>query len=143
MKRFATAAVAATTALSLAVVPAEAAPSDNDDFRGYGHASSSQVTEDELNGYLLTAALVELAKPGAGISAPYFGSSKAGMFEAEKAKDGENQTPILKSSAKNDANNGYKLGTTYDILVGTGIAVAVLALLGGVAVQQGLIKLPF
>lgn len=44
------------------------------------------------------------------------------------------------SSLKNDAARGYKLGTTYDILVGTGIAAAVIAVLGGAAAAAG--KIP-
>ena len=51
-------------------------------------------------------------------------------------------TSVLDSSLRNDAANGYKVGTTFDILLGTGIAALLLAGLGGFAVQQGLVKLP-
>lgn len=46
------------------------------------------------------------------------------------------------SSVSNDLRNGYRHGTTFDILLGTGIAALLLAGLGGFAVQQGLVKLP-
>ncbi|KGF23348.1 hypothetical protein CJ203_03760 [Corynebacterium tuscaniense] len=52
-------------------------------------------------------------------------------------------TTALSLSVANDEMFKYKIGTTFDILLGTGIAAAILALLGGAAQQQGLIKLPF
>ena len=52
-------------------------------------------------------------------------------------------TTALSLSVANDEMFKYKIGTTFDILLGTGIAAAILALLGGAAKQQGLIKLPF
>ncbi len=52
-------------------------------------------------------------------------------------------TTALSLSVANDEMFKYKIGTTFDILLGTGIAAAILALLGGAAQQQGLIKFPF
>lgn len=143
MKRFATAAVAATTALSLAVVPAGAVNAGDQFPNGLGYDSSSKVSEDEAVGYAALLAIAERLEAGTGLSAPFKGSSKAGVFQTKAVENGKKSDAIFLSSYKNDANNGYKLGTTYDILVGTGIAATVLALLGGVAVQQGLVKLPF
>lgn len=133
MKRFTAAALAAATAMSLAVAPAQAVEIDGEETGGYGHAASSQVTDAELGVYLIAAIAAEVAKEGEGFSGPYAGSSRAGMFDTETDKDIANQGAVMKSSFQNDANNGYKLGTTYDVLVGTGIAAAVLAVLGGAA----------
>ncbi|MDK8241843.1 hypothetical protein [Corynebacterium coyleae] len=145
MKRTAAAVLAATTALSLATVPAQAVEIDGKETGGYGYAASSQVTDELLGWYLLAAVAAEVDKPGEGFSAPYMGSSKAGMFETKTDKDVANQNTVMKSSFQNDANNGYKLGTTYDILVGTGIAALVLAVLGGAAYAGVIpgVQLPF
>lgn len=137
MKRFATASIAATTALSLAVMPTGAEETKPE------RLASSQVTDEHLAAYVFAAILTEELKPGSGFSGPMMGSSKAGMFDFKDEKDSANFDAVANSSIRNDVANGYKLGTTFDILVGTGIAAAVLALLGGVAVLQGLIKLPF
>lgn len=126
MKRIAAASLAAVTALSLAATPAQA-------LKGYGYDSSSKVTDAELGAYAIYAGTAELAEEGKGISKPYKQSSDSGIFESSKGEDGAYLNGALTSSGKNDANQGYPLGTTYDILVGTGIAVAVLAVLGGVA----------
>lgn len=133
MKRFTAAALAAATAISLAAAPAQAIEIEGEETGGYGHAASSQVTDAELGVYFLAALAAEYAKEGEGFSAPFMGSSRAGIFDTETDKDLANQGAVMTSSYQNDANNGYKLGTTYDILVATGIAAAVLAVLGGAA----------
>lgn len=133
MKRIATAAVAAATAVSLIAAPAQAAET----------RASSQVSDLEAGVFLFGKVLKDTANPGTGLSAPFAGSSKSGMFKTDSEKAAANQSDIVKSSFKNDIVNGYKAGTTYDILVGTGIAAAIIALLGGAAASQGLIKLPF
>ena len=133
MKRITAAALAATTAISLAAAPAQAVEIDGKETGGYGHAASSQVTDVELGVYALAAIAAELEKEGQGISGPYAGSSRLGIFDTETDEDIANQSAVMKSSFQNDANRGYKLGTTYDILVGTGIALAVLAAVGGAA----------
>ncbi len=143
MKRFATTVIAANTALSLAVVPAGAVNAGDKTPPGFGYDSSSKVSEDEAVGYAGLLVVAEFAKPGIGMSAPFKGSSEAGVFKTKAGENNKKSDAIILSSYKNDANNGYKLGTTYDILVGTGIAAAILALVGGIAAQQGLIQLPF
>lgn len=130
MKRFTAATLAAATTLSLAVAPAQAAELSD---IAIGHESSSQVTDAELTLYALAAIGAELVNKGDGFSAPYMGSSEAGIFETTSDANEATISQVLQSSARNDANKGYKLGTTYDILVGTGIAIAVLAALGGAA----------
>ena len=144
-RRFIAAGLAAATALSLSVAPAQAQLKFPGPGNGYNKQSSSQVTENEAGWYILGA----LAQGGAdkgwpGFSKPSMGSSQSGMFKLPDDKAGAQQdlNNAFLSSYRNDANRGYKLGTTYDILVGTGIAAAILALFG-VAQQQGLIKLPF
>lgn len=143
-RRFIAAGLAAATALSLSVAPAQAQSKFPGPGNGYNKQSSSQVTEEELVVYVLNA----LARGGAnkdwpGFSKPYTGSSNAGMLKRPENKPGAQQdlNNALMSSFRNDANRGYKVGATYDVLVGTGIAAAILALFG-VAQQQGLIKLP-
>ncbi|OHF40317.1 hypothetical protein [Corynebacterium sp. HMSC074A01] len=126
MKRIAAASLAAVTALSLAAAPAQALPAAN-------HDSSSKVTDEELGIYAGAAVIAEALEEGRGFSKPYAQSSEDGVFKPSSEANKDSKTSPLTSSLKNDANQGYPLGTTYDILVGTGIAVAVLAVLGGVA----------
>ena len=141
-RRFIAAGLAAATALSLSVAPAQA-----DEKPGYHKESSSQVTDAEVLGYAIARAVVEGLLPGQGVSQPYLGSSKAGMFDIPEDKAGAQKDLKngLMSSFRNDANRGYKLGTTYDILVGTGIAALVLAALGGAAYAGVIpgVQLPF
>lgn len=124
MKRIAAASLAAVTALSLSAVPAQA-------LEGYGYDSSSKVTDEEAGVYIVGAGIAEGLDEGSGFSKPFKQSSDDKVFESSSAD--ENKEGPLASSIRNDANQGYRVGTTYDILVGTGIAVAVLAVLGGVA----------
>lgn len=126
MKRIAAASLAAVTALSLSAVPAQA-------LEGYGYDSSSKVTDEEAGVYLGAAAIAEALKEGSGFSKPFMQSSEDEVFKPSSEANKDSKTSPLASSVRNDANQGYPVGTTYDILVGTGIAVAVLALLGGVA----------
>lgn len=131
MKRFATAAVAAVTAMSLFTAPAMANDYDLDD---------------------LVNAIGVVGAATNGVSEPHKGSmelsSKVASSEGDKeraASLGEAYLDIYGSGAKNDAKNGYKLGTTADILWGLGI---VAALIGGAvaAIQAGMIPgvaLPF
>lgn len=121
MKRITAAALAATTAVSVFAMPAQAAETSKP-------ASSSEVSDEAAAAYLVAAALAEAISPGTGISAPFKSSSDKGLVTAD-----------ITSSLRNDAYNGYKVGTTYDILVGTGIAAAVLAVLGVGAAAAGVI----
>lgn len=134
MKRFTAATLAAATSLALVAMPAEAAENKSSDRK-----SSSEVTDAEAAWYVTKKTVAEAANPGTGYSQPFLRSS---------TKDGKVDDKVIEragSTYKNDVAKGYKIGTTYDILVGTGIAAAILAVLGGGAwaFQQGLIKLPF
>jgi len=136
MKRITAAALAATTAISLAAVPAQA--DENLYLRGLNKpGGSSAVSDEELGAYFIGAGLVEGANELNLTDNEGVTSSIRSMAE----RDAKNNTErlgnaadgALKSSFKNDANQGYKLGTTFEILLGTGIAAVVLALLGGAA----------
>ena len=93
-----------------------------------------------MENYMDAATAAERDKKGEGLSAPFLGSAQSGIFETETGEEAANQGAVMNSSYRNDANRGYKLGTTYDILVGTGIAAGVLALVGAAAAAAG--KIP-
>lgn len=119
-RRFIAVGLAAATALSLSVAPAQAQnnwTSSYNDFFGQNGSSSKRMGQAARKGDV--AEVVRIQKE---------------IYDARANMDG---------SIKNDRANGYKYGTTFDILLGTGVAAALLAILGGVAFQQGLIKLPF
>ena len=134
MKGITAAVLAATTALSLAAVPAQAEEDTlNDTLENLETAvnpkKASDVNDAYLAGYKAQARVREELNPGTGYSGPFKSSSE------------KNQVPkSATSSLKNDAARGYKVGTTYDILVGTGIAAGVLALVGAAAAAAG--KIP-
>lgn len=106
MKRFATAAVAATTALSLAVVPAQA-----------GETSSG----DEVTSSVGILTLMQLGKIGAAEN----------QDELDQAV-GETALGLaaLQSSFENDEEKGWPIGRTFDIIWGSLLGVAAL---GGLA----------
>ncbi|WP_293831341.1 hypothetical protein [uncultured Corynebacterium sp.] len=134
MKRITAAALAATTALSLAAVPAQAEEGTlNETLENLETAvnpkKASEVNDAYLAAYIGQAKIRERLEPGTGYSGPYKGSSDKNLVPKSAT-----------SSLKNDAARGYKVGTTYDILVGTGIAAGVLALVGAAAAAAG--KIP-
>ncbi|MEX3505295.1 hypothetical protein [Corynebacterium sp. LK2510] len=133
MRRIATAAIAATTALSLAAVPATAQSSVKI-WDGYEHDNSSDVTDAEFDDYILTTRIFK-AVGGEDTM------TSSGELSSGTAKDSADLNEALKSSYRNDANEGYKRGTTFDMILAA-IALAILGG-GGFAVYQGLIQLPF
>lgn len=107
MKRFATAAVAATTALSLAVVPAGAADTSSND--------------DEVTSSVGLLALLQAGKlAGAENQADYDQAAVETLFGAA----------ALQSSFENDEKKGWPMGRTFDIIWGSLLGVAAL---GGLA----------
>ena len=114
-RRILAAGLAAATALSLSVAPAQAAPKPE---LTSSYESSSKMLEKRLNDAGRDPKKLERV-----------------------SRDAEALGKLIKPSSDNDWKSGYKLGTTFDILLGTGIAVAVLALLGGAA-QSGQLPLP-
>lgn len=128
MKRFAAGVVAAATALSLSTGVASAAGDPN--------AQNGSSNDAYTTGYVIAGFAKEVVGQD-GVT-----SSVENIAENSKA-DG-NRSPLF-SSFKSDAANGWKVGTTFDILWGTGVAVAVLGA-AYTAVQNGLIpgvSLPF
>lgn len=143
MKRFTAAALAAATAVSLAAAPAQAANDEQLYLRGLDKpGGSSQVTDREVAGYIIAGGVVEAAKDEGLTNNKGLTSSVRSMVENNSKEANEAAGNALGSSFKNDAQNGYPVGTTFEILLGTGIAALVLALVGGAA-SQGLINLPF
>ena len=116
-RRFVAAGLAAATALSLSVAPAQAqSPAITSSFEEYVNSSVKRVQEAERSG--------DTAK-------------------AERIADNfANINKMLESSFKNDHKNKYPVGTTFDILWGTALALTIVGGLGGFAVQQGLVQLP-
>lgn len=114
-RRFIAAGLAAATALSLSVAPAHAGielPMTS------SYESSSNRIEKRLKDADKSGNKKELHRA----------MSSAEAFEK-----------FMDPFKENDFNNSYPIGTTFDILLGTGVAAALLALLGGAAFQQGLI----
>ena len=120
-RRFIAASLAAATALSLSVSPAQAQV-DIELPMTSSYESSSKRIEKRLD------------------DANASGNPKERVRAIDIASAFEE---FMKPSVENDMNNAYKIGTTFDILWGTGLAVAILAAAGGYAYQNGLIKLPF
>lgn len=128
-RRFTAVFLAAATTVSLGVAPA-------------GATTSSDISNDQISGFVVRKAAREALFPGTGISAPFLASSQAGMFDIPKEGTKEDFAALYNSSVRNDIANNYKLGTTADIIVGTLIATSVLAVLGGVLVSMGVVQLP-
>lgn len=150
MKRTATAAIAAATALSLAVVPAyaedakdpgkddtNASSQDNQGSSSEGEqqdgkkVSSSDISDEEAQAYYK-----ERQKDATGLAKP------------KEGKEGEDVSSALLSSIKSDKANDWEPGKTANILLGTGIGALVLGILavvagGGAIPGLGNIKLPF
>lgn len=150
MKRTSTAAIAAATALSLAVVPAyaedakdpgkddtNASSNDNQGSSSEGEqqdgkkVSSSDITDEEAQAYYK-----ERQKDATGLAKP------------KEGKEDEDVSSALLSSIKSDKANDWEPGKTANILLGTGIGALVLGILavvagGGAIPGLGNIKLPF
>ncbi len=152
MKRTATAAIAAATALSLAVVPAyaedakdpgkddtNASSQDNQGSSSNAEGeqqdgkkvSSSDITDEEAQAYYK-----ERQKDATGLAKP------------KEGKEDEDVSSALLSSIKSDKANDWEPGKTANILLGTGIGALVLGILavvagGGAIPGLGNIKLPF
>lgn len=120
MKRFSTAAVAAAMSVSLVAAPAMA--QDNTEKTG-----SSKISDEEAIAYIQNS-----------------GKDQTRILQSiTKDKTGEEYTKAvapLASSLKSDKAQGWNPGKTFNILLGTGIAAAVL---GIVAFLAGNVKLPF
>lgn len=121
-RRFIAASLATATALSLSVTPAHADIGDIELSMTSSYESSSKRIDKRLKDAEASGNPKEIVRA----------IDIASAFEK-----------FMQPSYDNDLNNGYKLGTTFDILWGTGLAVAILAAAGGYAYQNGMIQLPF
>lgn len=146
MKRSASAALAAVTALSLAVAPAYAQDDANGPKEDQG-ASSSQAEGKDGEKTGSSDITDEAAKD-------YFEANKdkaTGIVKSStEGKDGESKdlSDAFLSSIKSDKANDWEPGKTANILLGTGIGALVLGVLAAVAASGavpglGNIKLPF
>lgn len=122
MKRFLAGTLAVATAFSLSTGVA-------------GAMTSSEVSDEYLETYSRLAGYVEGQQKGAGLTS----SMRDIMLNYS---GNESDYGSLYSSMKNDAANGYRLGTTMDILIGTGVTAVVLGAIIA-AIQSGVIQLPF
>ena len=116
-RRIVAAGLAAATALSLSVAPAQAAVEQTSSYE-----SSSKMIQKRLDDAGRDPKKLERI-----------------------ARDAEALGKFIKPSSDNDKKNGYTLGTTFDILLGTALGFGVVALLAGAA-QSGQLpvpKLPF
>lgn len=119
MKRTITAAIAAATALSLAVVPAQAETPKKPELsasqqQGEKKESSSKISNEDA-----------IKEALAGNKTKIVESIVNGKdAEADKAK----ALGPLASSFKSDKSNDWDFGTTFNILLGTGIAALLLVI---------------
>ena len=112
-RRILAAGLAAATALSLSVVPAQAAPEQTSSYE-----SSSKM-----------------------IKRSFERASDDQKKYNRVAERRDSLRKFLEPSSKNDLKNGYTLGTTFDILLGTALGFGVVALLAGAA-QSGQLPVP-
>ncbi|MDC7108973.1 hypothetical protein [Corynebacterium afermentans] len=118
MKRYSVASLAAITALSLVTMPADAAEKRSSDIsgnQGIGYAYDEYYEAKPWVRDLMKGTATEQREK----LAPY-----ASSFQQDWAKD---RAP----------------GTTADILIGTGVVALIFVALGGAAVSQGAVQLPF
>ena len=153
MKRITTAAVAAATALSLVATPAFA--EDNKDGSSNENQGSSQQQDKEgdKGGSSKEGETKKKSSELTDQDAIDYANKKSdeltGLVKKAAEKDTKEERekalkPLI-SSLKSDAAQGWAPGTTADILLGTGITAALLALIAFV-VNSGLVpglKLPF
>ena len=153
MKRTATAALAAATAMSLAVAPAFA---EENTPNGENNATLN-ATDEENGGSSSQGEGQDGEKTGSSDitdedAKKYFNENKdkaTGIVKsATETKEGEEPKELSNaflSSIKSDAANDWEPGKTANILLGTGIGAVVLGLLAAIAaggVIPGL-NLPF
>lgn len=153
MKRITTAAVAAATALSLVATPAFA--EDNKDGSSNENQGSSQQQDKEgdKGGSSKEGETKKKSSELTDQDAIDYANKKSdeltGLVKKAAEKDTKEERekalkPLI-SSLKSDAAQGWAPGTTADVLLGTGITAALLALIAFV-VNSGLVpglQLPF
>lgn len=154
MKRTATAAIAAATALSLAIVPAyaeDAKDPGKDDTNASSQDNQGSSSKDGKQGDKQDGKKVSSSDISDEDAQKYYKENKdkaTGLAKPKEGKEDEDVSSALLSSIKSDASNGWEPGKTANILLGTGIGALVLGILavvagGGAIPGLGNIKLPF
>lgn len=119
MKRTITAAIAAATALSLAVVPAQAETPKKPELsasqqQGEKKESSSKISNEDAIKEALAGDQTKIVES---------------ILKDKKTADEKGKAlGPLASSFKSDKSNGWDFGTTFNILLGTGIAALLLVI---------------
>ena len=133
MKRITTAAIAAATAMSLATVPAmaEEGSSENGGSSVASQEDNKKVKSSEID----EKDAIEYAKDNKD-------KAKGPVKSALDKDDQDKALGPLASSLKSDKANDWEPGKTANILLGTGITAAILAVIAFLTNGGGL-KLPF
>lgn len=133
MKRITTAAIAAATAMSLTTVPAMA---EEEGSSGNGGSSvGSQEGNNKKSSEYTNEEAIDYAKDNKD-------KAKGPVKSALDKDDDGKSLGSLASSLKSDKANDWEPGKTANILLGTGITAAILAVIAFLTNGGGL-KLPF
>ena len=119
MKRTITAAIAAATALSLAVVPAQAETPKKPELsasqqQGEKKESSSKISNEDAIKEALAGDQTKIVE--------------SILKDKKTADEKDKALRPLASSFKSDKSNDWDFGTTFNILLGTGIAALLLVI---------------
>ncbi|MEX3505294.1 hypothetical protein [Corynebacterium sp. LK2510] len=143
MRHFATAAVAATTAISLVAAPAMAQSSTTDSsIQQEGEAKGGNcysLSDPFLPDYIEQARDRDQAGEDS-VTSSFKVLNRIPTDSEITETFAEMSAMTALSSFCNDAQKGYKVGATLDMVLAA-FAIAILG--GGIAVHQGLVQLPF
>ena len=134
MKRTATAAIAAATAMSLATVPAMA-EEEGSSGNGGSSVGSQEGNNNKKSSEYTNEEAINYAKDNKD-------KAKGPVKSALDKDDDGKSLGSLASSLKSDKANDWEPGKTANILLGTGITAAILAVIAFLTNGGGL-KLPF
>lgn len=137
MKRITTAAIAAATAMSLATVPAMA-----EEEGSSGNGGSSVGSQDQNNGNNKKKSSEYTDEEAIDYAKENKDKAKGPVKSALDKDDDGKSLGSLASSLKSDKANDWEPGKTANILLGTGITAAILAVIAFLTNGGGL-KLPF
>lgn len=134
MKRITTAAIAAATAMSLATVPAMA-EEEGSSGNGGSSVGSQEGNNNKKSSEYTNEEAIDYAKDNKD-------KAKGPVKSALDKDDDGKSLGSLASSLKSDKANDWEPGKTANILLGTGITAAILAVIAFLTNGGGL-KLPF
>lgn len=135
MKRITTAAIAAATAMSLATVPAMAEEEGSSGNGGSSVGSQEGNNNKKKSSEYTDEEAIDYAKENKD-------KAKGPVKSALDKDDDGKSLGSLASSLKSDKANDWEPGKTANILLGTGITAAILAVIAFLTNGGGL-KLPF